>query len=338
MRSARSMRLMADFAMACGVSLADCLAGTGVAAECLSDTSKLVTGTQELQLIANIVQRIGDVPGLGLAAGQLYHCTSFGILGLAMMSSTSMRSAFDTVRRYYALTFAFTEIQVTDRNDETYVVLDDSAIPPALRRFVVERDVAAMVTIQRELFSARMPMKRIAFCFEAGGQESRYQSMFGISPVFGATAHVAVFDRALLQLPLPQKNELSYSAAEEQCRRMLAERSATPLSTLTQVRALLQEQTRELPDMEVVAGQLRMTSRTLRRHQQCANTSFKAIRDEHLAALAKDMMASSALSVQQVSERLGYADATSFINAFKRWTGQTPRAYRTANGAHGFVD
>lgn len=333
MRNARSMCLMADFAMARGVSLADCLAGTGVAPERLGDPSMLVSAAQELQLIANIVRRLGDVPGLGLEAGQSYHCTSFGLLGLAMMSSTSMRSAFDTVRRFYALTFAFAEIQVTDRDDETHVVLDDSSIPSGLRRFVVERDIAAMVTIQRELFSARMPMKNIAFCFHADGQESKYRGLLGIAPVFGAAAHVAVFDRALLQLPLPQKNELAFSVAEEQCRQMLADRAAAPFSTVNQVRALLQKQTQALPEMEAVAAQLRMTSRTLRRHLQCANTSFIAIRDEHLAALAKDMMASPGLSVQQVGERLGYADATSFINAFKRWTDQTPRAYRTANGA-----
>jgi AraC-like DNA-binding protein len=37
------------------------------------------------------------------------------------------------------------------------------------------------------------------------------------------------------------------------------------------------------------------------------------------------------MSIEQIAARLGYAEATSFINAFRRWSGQTPHAFRLAS-------
>jgi AraC-like DNA-binding protein len=34
------------------------------------------------------------------------------------------------------------------------------------------------------------------------------------------------------------------------------------------------------------------------------------------------------VSIEQIAERLGYAEPTSFINAFKRWRGSTPHSFR----------
>ncbi len=44
--------------------------------------------------------------------------------------------------------------------------------------------------------------------------------------------------------------------------------------------------------------------------------------------LAEKLLATGALSVDDVALRLGYAEATSFIAAFKGWTGTTPARYR----------
>ncbi len=48
-------------------------------------------------------------------------------------------------------------------------------------------------------------------------------------------------------------------------------------------------------------------------------------------ALAEEMLTAAPLSVDDIAIRLGYAEATPFIHAFKRWTGLTPAAYRRAH-------
>jgi len=79
--------------------------------------------------------------------------------------------------------------------------------------------------------------------------------------------------------------------------------------------------------MEAVARDLHISVRTLRRRLAEDGTSYRELRDEVREALAEELLATGALSVSDVAIRLGYAEATSFIAAFRRWKGMTPAAY-----------
>jgi AraC-like DNA-binding protein len=46
--------------------------------------------------------------------------------------------------------------------------------------------------------------------------------------------------------------------------------------------------------------------------------------------LAADLLRNGALTVEEVAQRLGYAETASFTHAFRRWTGVGPRAHRQA--------
>ena len=71
-----------------------------------------------------------------------------------------------------------------------------------------------------------------------------------------------------------------------------------------------------------------MSERTLRRRLADAGTGYQALLDEVRQALAEEMLDTGVLSVEDVAQRLGYAEASSFIHAFKRWRGMTPSQYR----------
>ena len=83
-----------------------------------------------------------------------------------------------------------------------------------------------------------------------------------------------------------------------------------------------------MPNMDTTAAVLCVTPRTLRRRLIEEETTFLKLRDEVRYGLAKEFLRECVLSVEQISDRLGYVDPTSFINAFKRWTGETPLSYR----------
>ena len=43
---------------------------------------------------------------------------------------------------------------------------------------------------------------------------------------------------------------------------------------------------------------------------------------------AENLLRENQLSINEISERLGYADISHFSRAFKKWTGVNPGAYR----------
>lgn len=329
-RNVTSMRLMTDLGVDHGLSVNTCLSATGINESDLHDTSVVVSAKQELRLITNLIHALGDYPALGIEAGKRYHFTAFGALGFAMVSSPNPRSALDVAMRYFHLTFAFTRFHVQDQGDTTHVTLDDSTLPQAVRAFVVERDAAALVTVQRDLFSSRPGLHSIHFTRSEPENAQAYEAFFGVKPVFGAPTNKAIMSRVAMMEPLSQGNALALKAAEDQCTALL-NRHKSRVGIAATVRHHLVRNGANMPDMETVASALSMTTRTLRRRLLEEQTNFVKLRDEVRLALAEEFLTGFKLSIEQIAERLGYSEPTCFINAFKRWTGKTPLVYRKSS-------
>ena len=321
------MRLMAELAADHGMPMSESLAGTKIREAQLSDATLVVTAHQEMRMIENLMQRLGHISGLGIQAGSRYHFTAFGALGFAFASSRNARSALDVALQYFHLTFAFTSFTAADTAVETRVQVDDSGIPEAVVRFAVERDIANLVTVARDLYVVQSMLRSISFRFPAPADVEPYERLLGLKPIFGAQSNVVALDRDLIERPLPQANELTLSAAVDQCRTLL-ERRRVRTGLASTVRNRLVMSPTQMLTMESVASDLCMTVRTLRRRLTEEGTTFAELRDEVRMALADEFLAGPRLSIEQIAERLGYAQTSNFISAFKRWRGRTPHASR----------
>ena len=77
-----------------------------------------------------------------------------------------------------------------------------------------------------------------------------------------------------------------------------------------------------------VARAMRMTARTLSRKLEQEGTTFADELDHARRELGLAYMADSEVSLKEVAFALGFAHVESFHRAFRRWTGDTPLAYR----------
>ncbi len=78
-----------------------------------------------------------------------------------------------------------------------------------------------------------------------------------------------------------------------------------------------------------VARRLGMSSRTLSRKLAHEGTSFAEILEQLRAALAKRYIGDETLPVSEIAWLLGYREVSSLTHAFERWTGMTPRRFRS---------
>ncbi|WP_433520942.1 helix-turn-helix transcriptional regulator [Nocardia pseudovaccinii] len=78
-----------------------------------------------------------------------------------------------------------------------------------------------------------------------------------------------------------------------------------------------------------IAAQLRLSVRTLRRRLDAEDTSFRELTTETRQLLAEELL-TIGTTVEDIAQRLGYADASSFTHAFTRWTGTTPGRFARA--------
>jgi AraC-like DNA-binding protein len=271
------------------------------------------------------------VAGLGLLAGSRYRVTTYGIWGYALISSPNLRSAAELALRYLNLTYAFTGITLEEQDGQACFTLGDLEVPAEVRRFVVERDAAAIITLQKDIFQRVLPFTELSFKGPAPAHAAMIAAYFGVTPRFNAPLNRAVIPAELLTLALPQANEHTAAMCEDMCRELMNQRQARS-GVAAMVRNRLLHQPGQLPDMEAMASELCMTSRTLRRHLQAEGTTFRDLVDEVRCTLATELMATAHLAHKDIAERLGFHDLSAFIQAFKRWKGVTPSAYRQTLG------
>ncbi|MES0874910.1 AraC family transcriptional regulator [Sinimarinibacterium thermocellulolyticum] len=331
-RTVVSAQLLVQLASEHGLAPADALRGTGITATMLTDPAAEIGAAQELQLVRNLVARLGQVSGLGLTAGLRYHLSAYGIWGFALLSSPNFRAVADVVSRFLDLSYAFVRFRRGEENGAFWVHMDDDEIPDDVRQFLLERDFAACCNVLRELRPAGLPIRELRFRHPAPAHASRYAQIAGVDPIFDADRNAARFDLADVDAPLPQANPLLARMCLEQCRQLLARRQARA-GLAGQVRERLLQMPGALPDAAAVARDLRISERSLRRHLRAEGTSLRALTDEVRQTLAEELLTTAKLKLDEVAERLGYAEPASLIHAFKRWKGVTPSAYRAQRRA-----
>jgi len=82
--------------------------------------------------------------------------------------------------------------------------------------------------------------------------------------------------------------------------------------------------------IERCADKIGTSVRTLQAKLSAENARFSELVERQRATLAKSHLAQRQLSLDEIADRLGYGEQTSFGRAFKRWTGMTPQQYRAA--------
>ncbi|SEF36938.1 AraC-type DNA-binding protein [Amycolatopsis pretoriensis] len=322
-RGTASIELMTRFAADRGLPAEKLLAATTLSAELLADPSVQVDARQELAVVRALAELDGS-DATALELGRRYRVSTFGIFGFACISSPTLRDAMLFSLRYFDLSFAFCIPHVELESDRLTLELDDSRVPADVARFLVLRDLAAIFSVMHDLLP-EITLEDLSFRHEPSTVDG-YERAFGLLPRFGADACRATLDPALLALPLPQANDQTVALCAAQCEALVA-RKRRRSGISQQVRERLVRLGGVDAGMDEIARQLTLSTRTLRRRLTEAGTSYRALVDEVRQTLAEELLDTGVLSVEDVAYRLGYAEASSFIYAFKRWTGMTPAAF-----------
>lgn len=134
------------------------------------------------------------------------------------------------------------------------------------------------------------------------------------------------FPKHALELPVPTSNRLLYQLLGGYLEKVkLTQRVGVIERVESYVRGALPSGTCSI---ERCAAKLGVSVRTLQARLAGEGRRFSELVEGQREALARSHLATTNLSLDEIADRLGYGEQTSFGRAFKRWTGQTPQHYR----------
>ena len=85
------------------------------------------------------------------------------------------------------------------------------------------------------------------------------------------------------------------------------------------------------PDIQLVARELGLSSRTLQRRLTDTGVTFQELVEKARRELAKHYLGRKTIELNEAAYLLGYEDANSFYRAFQAWEGTTPSVWREKN-------
>ncbi|MEM7466604.1 MAG: AraC family transcriptional regulator ligand-binding domain-containing protein [Pseudomonadota bacterium] len=323
-----SVNIMIQVGLEHGLDIEQCLSGTKLTADHLEDERTLVTSKQEIQVIENLVTGLPAVEGLGLIAGLRYQLTTFGIWAFAIISSPNLRAAFQVAARFAGLSFVLINFSLEDHENESVLVMDAGNLPKHLHQFAIERHLAILLSFIGEMFGLdKLAPKKISLALPVLAFDLLPVEIAHESIVLKANRNCVIFDNDALTLTSPKANTATAEFCIQQCQEQLDKRVAQS-GFSGQVRRLILANINNIPTLERSAKHFNMSARTFRRRLEEDGNSYRNIVEKTREGIAIELLDTAKLSVDAVAERLGYAEPSSFIHAFKRWTGTTPAQHR----------
>jgi AraC-like DNA-binding protein len=326
-RSAASVRILMELATERGLTEDKVLAGTGLDATALADPLLEIHSSQELRLIENLVDELGDDSGIALDAGPRYRLELFGMLGFAFMNGPTLRNVVELSLRYQELAFTLAHCELQREGHFTYIRIDVSELPRKVHRFVVEHLTSTVWVAMSEL-GGEPPARLIEVSHDRPTVSlEKYRHLFGGEPRFGAREDRIGFRDDYLDKPRRLTDPSALDACEKYCRSLLNRRHAQ-LGFSGTVRQRLTREAGTIPTMSEIASELNVSVRTLRRILEGEGTSFRELEADARRHRAEELLSTSQLSVDQIADRLGYTSSASLVRASRRWWGCPPGMWR----------
>ena len=313
---------------ALGYDESACLHGTGILTSQLLDPKALMSLQQELAFYRNCLELTGD-PAIGLKLGVPFTPQRYGLFGYALLSAATFRHALTVVEHFGRLTFSFFSFTFGEEGREAWFAMGEPPpIDAELLDLYTDRDMSAAVVGFEEILGEPFTPDAVYLKHDGKGCKQAYRDHFSTEVHSGSEVNRLTFSADLLDRRLPQADPESSQHMQQQCQMLIA-RLSNQGKFVDEVRMLVLRRPGCFPSIEAVAEQMHMSSSTLRRRLKEEGSNYRALLDEIRFELAREYLGETRLPLEEISDLLGYTEPGNFSHAFRRWCGESPRAWRS---------
>jgi len=332
--SARMLLRVIDHCASRGIDASGLLRETGLSRAALAEPA--------VRIAYDVVERVGGRalaltgdPDFGLHLAQDAARQSHVDAGLlSLMASPTVSSALERMVRYQRFWGDGDRTRLVALRDGVAVRYRLRGADATYLRHADECALAEIVIGLRALSGHPVNPRAVRFRHPKPASLIEHRRVFRC-PIMFRAAHTEVeLDGATCALPMQHAHEVFLSIFQQQVERALARlppEAAASVQVRNAARAALVSGHCSLAR---TARGLGLSARTLQRQLSVEGTTFARVVDALRRELAGGYL-DSGLPIPEVARLLGYADATAFHHAFKRWTGTTPLRHARRPGTAG---
>lgn len=326
-------RTYADFAAQNGADRAALLAAAGIDADSLVDQDARVPLDRFQSLILHAKAATGD-PAFVLHHAMATKIEDISVVGLIVHSCRTMGESMEQLNRYGKLMVEVDVMEGTERfaidiTPEGAWIIDQRPDPNAFPE-LTESGFARFISE----FIREFPDKPFAKALEVTHAPPSYAEAYSrllLCPVtFDAPRNALLIDTAWLSQEFDEHVGYVFGIFTDKADALLAE-----LDRDKTLRARIEAHLMPIlhkgdVSVESVAAEMGMSRQTLYRRLKDEGATFAGVMDDLRCRMASDYLTARKVSVNETAYLVGFSEASSFVRAFRRWTGQTPAEFRAA--------
>lgn len=322
-----TIRAVLAAAQGAGVDIYSVLAEAGVSREVAFDPDGEVS-LETMKRFWQSAYRITGDPYLAVNGGIKAAQGSYKTLDYLLVSATTLRDGLSRFFEHFRLINTWLNFELESTEAAIHVVLHSNIgpVPPP----AVELTFVVLTERVRSALGTGWSPVSVDFLHAPKGDPGFYEGYFRCPVRFSAEAAQMSFSREDCDRSLPDRDDGLFRVLVDHARLLSAERTM-PDDMVTQAKQeILRRLGKGLPVMEGIAADLGVSARTLQRRLSDRQETFSGLVDQVRQDQARDLVSGMNMSLSEIAFFLGFSDQSAFSRAFKRWTGQTPKKFRSA--------
>lgn len=331
------VRALIEAVETAGIPADEFVRAAGVSLDRLAESYGWMDVAELDRLTLRAVELTGD-DAFGLHWVERSPLMKFELIAMIVASAPTLREALACLLRFQSIVYERPELEVVECASRVQLRVCPVAASELGRRVRTEMAVLAFVRLMRYVGAPNEAVPSVAFVHRAPEYVQEYVRLFEGRARFGQARSGIEIEASWLDRRLHHANVELFRLLVIQGERVLANIQNT-VGYAGRVRAYLRRLFPRLPQMPEAARALALSERSLRRRLSEEGWSYSAILQESQLLLAQQLLGDPTLSIQQIGSDVGFASVAAFHRAFKRWTGESPAAFRTTQlGTGGPLD
>jgi AraC-like DNA-binding protein len=266
---------------------------------------------------------------LGFHLGREADLRKYGLIYYAAASSETFGETLQRVARYVAIVNEGLSIKFLEGKN-IRMVINYVGVARHLDRHQIECWLTVLIRTWRKLTGYPVGPSHVSLTHRRGNSFPEFAAFLGCNIEFGAAVDEVVFPASMADIPIvsadPYLNKLLIANFEEAHSPRPTTRGSFRSVVENAIAPLLPHGNARESE---IARRCGLSRRTFIRRLTSESLTFSEILHDLRRDMAAQYLADHALSISQIAWLLGYQKVSAFTNAFKHWTGKTPREARS---------
>ena len=325
-------RSFLDYACEKGAKRAALLVASGLTTDDLSDQDSRIPEAAYRAMIAAAMKQTGDT-SLLLRHTLESRLETISVVGQIVHTSSSFRHSIEQLNRYLHLMASgelpsgTNRFEVLHEGSGLWIVDQLPVLPNAY--MATEASFARFISEFRRSFPNATFEIGLEVTYPPPPHVDQYPDLFRIPVQFNAPRNALqidpVWDSPAIQFE--PGNTYAFGIFTRHADAML-EKLRADTSIRAQIEAQILPKMHEgAISMDKVASDIAMSRQTLYRRLKDEGVTFAEVHDDLRERMAMEYLEGQKVTVNETAYLLGFSEASSFVRAFKRWTGLSPTAY-----------